>query len=59
MLKELCNILEVLAKEPSCHVALLSSAGSSFCEGVDYRELVSNNKDTRKIIAETYATSIT
>lgn len=48
VLTELCAILNNLKQESSCTAVLVSSSGKSFCQGLDYKSLISDNSEVRK-----------
>lgn len=54
-LTELRAMLHLLANDDNCSVVLFSSAGTTFCDGLDYKELYCNNKIECLNIAENYA----
>ncbi|KAK5640027.1 hypothetical protein RI129_010838 [Pyrocoelia pectoralis] len=54
-LTELRAMLHLLANDDSCSVVLFSSAGTTFCDGLDYKELYCSNKIEGLNIAENYA----
>ncbi|KAF2880925.1 hypothetical protein ILUMI_25254 [Ignelater luminosus] len=58
VLKELAELLDILEKDKTCRVAVISSSGSSFCQGIDYKELASDDKTARQYLAEQYATCV-
>lgn len=55
VLIELAEVLAVLQKDNTCRVVVISSSGNSFCQGIDYKELASDDKEARQNVAEEYA----
>ncbi len=58
MLTELTSLLRRLKDDAKCLVVLLTSAGSSFCSGIDYPALFSDDPDVRLASAQRVASLI-
>lgn len=53
ILRELISVLRELEKDNSCRTVLVTSTGSSFCQGIDLQSLICANKTERtKIVNE-------
>ncbi|KAF5278503.1 hypothetical protein FQR65_LT15674 [Abscondita terminalis] len=55
---ELTELFKILQNDNACRAVLLSSSGDAFCQGIDYKELVSNKESERLNLAENYAKCI-
>nr|CAD7392004.1 unnamed protein product [Timema cristinae] len=58
VLRELIDALYQLRKDETCRVVLLSSTGSSFCQGVDLAMLLHTNIERRKSTAQELAAAL-
>ncbi|KAK0182716.1 hypothetical protein PV327_000825 [Microctonus hyperodae] len=58
MMLEFREVLTILKKDDDCRVVLLTSTGSSFCEGLELSELLQDNKDTRRHHAQQLANGV-
>ncbi|XP_033229938.1 uncharacterized protein LOC117181418 [Belonocnema kinseyi] len=58
VMQELRDILSVLKKDDECRVVLLTSTGTSFCEGLDLSTLLQSDKEKRKRNAEEMANAV-
>ncbi|CAG2066139.1 unnamed protein product, partial [Timema podura] len=58
VLRELIDALHQLRKDETCRVVLLSSTGSSFCQGVDLAMLLHTNIERRKSTAQELAAAL-
>ncbi|KAJ9580254.1 hypothetical protein L9F63_004067 [Diploptera punctata] len=58
VLRELRDALSQLKRDEGCRVVLLTSAGSSFCQGIDLHCLVHTNVDKRKAAAHELAQAL-
>lgn len=52
VLRELCEALNILKRDESVRIVLLTATGSTFCQGVDLTALQHHNIETRKKNAE-------
>ncbi|XP_042225363.1 nucleoporin nup211-like isoform X2 [Homarus americanus] len=52
VLRELCEALNILKRDESVRMVLLTATGSTFCQGVDLTALQHHNIETRKKNAE-------
>lgn len=57
-MKEIREALIILEKLDDCRVVLYTSAGDSFCEGIDLSFLVCSNEEDRKRRAEEMAKTV-
>ncbi|XP_069701223.1 serine-rich adhesin for platelets [Periplaneta americana] len=58
VLRELREALNQLKRDEGCRVVLLTSAGSSFCQGIDFHGLLHTNADKRKTAAQELAQAL-
>ncbi|KAF5282686.1 hypothetical protein FQA39_LY17493 [Lamprigera yunnana] len=58
VLQDLTTILKLLKEDDECHAVLLSSSGNAFCEGIDYKDLVLNDKSVSTNLVESYASYV-
>ncbi|XP_043259998.1 putative leucine-rich repeat-containing protein DDB_G0290503 [Colletes gigas] len=58
MMQEFRETLSILKKDDDCKVVLLTSTGSSFCEGLELSMLLHTNKDERRVRAEEIADAV-
>ncbi|KAG7205382.1 hypothetical protein KM043_007377 [Ampulex compressa] len=58
LMQEFRETLSILKKDDECRVVLLTSTGTSFCEGLELSMLLHANKDERRIRAEEMADSV-
>lgn len=58
VLRELKDALHQLKKDESCRAVLLTSTGSSFCQGVDFHSLLHTNAEKRKTAAQELAQAL-
>ncbi|XP_012273481.1 titin [Orussus abietinus] len=58
VMKELCDTLSILRNDDACRIVLLTSTGSSFCEGLELSGLLQANKEERRIRAQDMANSV-
>lgn len=57
-MRELIAVLAGLVKDDNCRVVLLNSAGSVFCQGVDFPALVQPTAEQRMTAAQDMALAI-
>lgn len=57
-MQEFREILSILKKDDDCRVVLLTSTGSSFCEGLELSMLLHTNKEERRIHAQEMADAV-
>lgn len=57
-MRELIAVLTGLIKDENCRVVLLTSAGSIFCQGVDFPALVQPTSEQRMTAAQDMALAI-
>lgn len=55
---ELREALLLLRKDEACRVVLLTSTGTSFCEGLDVSNLIHANREERRVHAEEMANGV-
>ncbi|XP_078040344.1 uncharacterized protein LOC144471791 isoform X2 [Augochlora pura] len=58
MMQEFRETLSILKRDDDCRVVLLTSTGSSFCEGLELSMLLHTNKDERRLRAQEMADSV-
>ncbi|KAH0537860.1 nucleolar protein dao-5-like [Cotesia glomerata] len=58
IMQELREALAILKKDDDCRVVLLTSTGSSFCEGLELSTLLHENKDVRRVQAQKLANGV-
>ncbi|XP_044013251.1 myb-like protein X [Aphidius gifuensis] len=58
MMEEFKDVLTILKKDDDCRVVLLTSTGSSFCEGLELSTLLHDDKDTRRTHAQELAKGV-
>ncbi|XP_034185914.2 uncharacterized protein LOC117606948 [Osmia lignaria lignaria] len=58
VMQEFRETLSILRKDDDCRVVLLTSTGSSFCEGLELSTLLHANKEERRIRAEEVADAV-
>lgn len=58
VMQEFREILSILKKDDDCRVVLLTSTGSSFCEGLELSMLLHTNKEERRIHAQEMADAV-
>lgn len=58
VLRELREVLSQLKRDEGCRVVLLTSAGSSFCQGIDFHSLLHTNADKRRTAAQDLAQAL-
>lgn len=58
MMQEFRQVLSILKKDDDCRVVLLTSTGSSFCEGLELSTLLEENKDVRRANAQLLANGV-
>lgn len=57
-MKEFCQVLSILKTDNDCHGVILTSTGTSFCEGLDVESLLQEDKDERRKNAEKLASGV-
>lgn len=57
-MQEFRETLSILKKDDDCRVVLLTSTGSSFCEGLELSMLLNPNKEERRIRAQEMADAV-
>lgn len=57
-MQEFRETLSILRKDDDCRVVLLTSTGSSFCEGLELSTLLHANKEERRIRAQEVADAV-
>ncbi|XP_065211848.1 uncharacterized protein HIPP1 [Planococcus citri] len=55
---ELTNVLNELQKDESCRTVLLTSTGSSFCQGIDLQALICADMPERRKVVDEYITAL-
>lgn len=58
IMQEFREALAILKKDDDCRVVLLTSTGSSFCEGLELSTLLQENKDVRRVQAQKLANGV-
>ncbi|KAL2713829.1 putative leucine-rich repeat-containing protein [Vespula squamosa] len=58
VMQELRETLSILKKDDDCRVVLLTSTGTSFCEGLDLSTLLHPNKEERRLLAQEMADAV-
>ncbi|CAK9816933.1 Chromodomain Y-like protein 2 [Anthophora plagiata] len=58
VIQEFRETLSILKKDDDCRVVLLTSTGSSFCEGIELSMLLHSNKEERRIHAQEMADAV-
>ncbi|XP_060818505.1 uncharacterized protein LOC132908496 isoform X3 [Bombus pascuorum] len=58
VMQEFRETLSILKKDDDCRVVLLTSTGSSFCEGLELSMLLHTNKEKRRIHAQEMADAV-
>lgn len=58
VMQEFREILSILKKDDDCRIVLLTSTGSSFCEGLELSMLLHTNKEERRIHAQEMADAV-
>lgn len=58
MMQEFRETLSILKKDDDCRVVLLTSTGSSFCEGLELSMLLHTNKEERRVRAQEMANAV-
>ncbi|XP_015428908.1 PREDICTED: serine-rich adhesin for platelets [Dufourea novaeangliae] len=58
MMQEFRETLSILKKDDDCRVVLLTSTGSSFCEGLELSMLLHTNTEERRIQAQEMADAV-
>ncbi|XP_011305894.1 titin [Fopius arisanus] len=58
MMQEFKEVLSILKKDDDCRIVLLTSTGSSFCEGLDLESLLEGDKDLRRANAQLLADGV-
>lgn len=57
-MQEFKEALSILKRDDECRVVLLTSTGTSFCEGLDLSTLLQANKDERRSTAQELAHAV-
>lgn len=57
-MQQLRETLSILKKDEECRVVLVTSTGSSFCEGLELSTLLHDNKEERRLRAEELANGV-
>ncbi|XP_011875959.1 PREDICTED: uncharacterized protein LOC105566507 isoform X2 [Vollenhovia emeryi] len=58
VMQEFREALSILTRDDECRVVLLTSTGTSFCEGLDLSTLLHTNKEERRSIAQELASAV-
>ncbi|XP_076662298.1 uncharacterized protein LOC143365737 isoform X4 [Halictus rubicundus] len=58
MMQEFRDTLSILKRDDDCRVVLLTSTGSSFCEGLELSMLLHTNKEERRLRAQEMADAV-
>ncbi|XP_076247387.1 uncharacterized protein LOC143187200 isoform X2 [Calliopsis andreniformis] len=58
VMQEFRETLSILKKDDGCRVVLLTSTGSSFCEGLELSMLLNVNKEERRVRAQEMADAV-
>ncbi|XP_076281569.1 uncharacterized protein LOC143209600 isoform X2 [Lasioglossum baleicum] len=58
MMQEFRDTLSILERDDDCRVVLLTSTGSSFCEGLELSMLLHTNKEERRLRAQEMADAV-
>ncbi|KAH0944766.1 hypothetical protein HN011_009650 [Eciton burchellii] len=58
VMQEFRETLSILKRDDECRVVLLTSTGTSFCEGLDLSTLLHTNKEERRCIAQELAHAV-
>ena len=59
ILQELTNVLHDLQKDDKCRIVLVTSTGSSFCQGIDLQALVNADAKERSKVVNEYVHALT
>lgn len=57
-MQEFRETLSILKKDDDCRVVLLTSTGTSFCEGLELSTLLHSNKEERRLLAQEMADAV-
>lgn len=57
-MKEFRETLSILERDDDCRVVLLTSTGSSFCEGLELSMLLHTNEEERRLRAQEMADAV-
>lgn len=57
-MQEFKEALSILNRDDKCRVVLLTSTGTSFCEGLELSTLLRANKEERRSVAQELATAV-
>lgn len=57
-MQEFRETLSILKKDDDCRVVLLTSTGSSFCEGLELSMLLHTSKEERRVRAQEIADAV-
>ncbi|XP_046751607.1 uncharacterized protein LOC124414648 [Diprion similis] len=58
LMQELREVLLLLRRDDGCRVVLLTSTGTSFCEGLDLSNLINSDREERRVNAEELANGV-
>lgn len=58
MMQEFRDVLSKLKDDPNCRVVIVTSTGTSFCEGIEIGTLLHADKNERRKYAEEMANEI-
>ncbi|KAL2743019.1 putative leucine-rich repeat-containing protein [Vespula maculifrons] len=58
VMQEFRETLSILKKDDDCRVVLLTSTGTSFCEGLELSTLLHSNKEERRLLAQEMADAV-
>ncbi|KAK2589100.1 hypothetical protein KPH14_001926 [Odynerus spinipes] len=58
VMQELRETLSILKRDDDCRVVLLTSTGTSFCEGLELSTLLHANKEERRLLAQEMADAV-
>ncbi|XP_067215943.1 titin homolog isoform X2 [Linepithema humile] len=58
VMQEFRDALSILKRDDECRVVLLTSTGTSFCEGLDLSMLLHTNKEERRAVAQELAHAV-
>lgn len=57
-MQEFREALSILKRDDKCRVVLLTSTGTSFCEGLELSTLLQTNKEERRSVAQELAYAV-
>lgn len=57
-MQEFKEALSILKRDDECRVVLLTSTGTSFCEGLELSTLLHTNQEERRAVAQELASAV-